>query len=178
MDPTPIKVTSLLLWKATLIFAVGDAALMLFLTHRIKPKSFPSLKWRLTIIAGLFWGLVWLLMSVFFWEPVYHYVFPLWTRWLIPPLYGILFAGVGLLLWWLSLRLPGHSVLNYFIFGGLVGSLTHLWAIHRGILNKPPLLQGVSSVSALVLPFFEFIFYWSIILGLASIGMKRNGEGL
>jgi hypothetical protein len=69
-------------------------------------------------------------------------------------------------------------VLNYFIFGGLVGSLTHLWAIHRGILNKPPLLQGVSLVSALVLPFFEFIFYWSIILGLASIGMKRNGDGL
>jgi hypothetical protein len=110
---------------------------------------------------------------MFFWESVYHYMFPSWARWLIPPLYGILFAGVGLFLWWLSSRLPSHSVLNYFFFGGLVGSLSHLWAIHRGILDNPPLLQGVSPASA-VLPFFEFVFYWCIILGLASIGMKKN----
>jgi hypothetical protein len=37
-----------------------------------------------------------------------------------------------------------------------------------GILETP-LLKGVSAASALVFGFFEFIFYWSVILGLAAL---------
>ena len=45
--------------------------------------------------------------------------------------------------------------------------ITHIWAIYRGILAKPPMLQGVSPVAAAIMPIFEFIFYWCIILSVA-----------
>ena len=54
--------------------------------------------------------------------------------------------------------------------------ITHIWAIYRGILDKPPLLQGASPVAASIMPFFEFVFYWCIILGVAFSWQKRKME--
>ena len=59
-------------------------------------------------------------------------------------------------------------MLNYFLLGGAMGTITHIWAVYRGILEKPPMLQGVSPLSATVFPFFEFVFYWGVILTVAS----------
>jgi hypothetical protein len=107
-------------------------------------------------------------MTLFFWEPVYQYVFPDWSRWFIPPVYALFFGLISLLFWWLALRLSGNPVLGFLLLGGLWGSLTHVWAISRGILDKPPMLQGASPWAAIVLPFFEFIFYWCIILAVST----------
>jgi hypothetical protein len=39
---------------------------------------------------------MWMVMtSGLFWDSVYHYVFPAWARWFIPPVYGLLFGGVA-----------------------------------------------------------------------------------
>lgn len=62
MIPPTVKVTS-----AALIFALVDSALVFFLARSIRPKAFGLLKWRLTVTAACFWGLVWLLMSVELW---------------------------------------------------------------------------------------------------------------
>jgi hypothetical protein len=113
-------------------------------------------------------------MVCFFWEPVYHYVFPEWARWVIPPIYGVVFAAVGWLFYWLALRLPGNPVVNLCFLGGLWGMITHIWAIYRGILDKPPMLQGASPVAAAVMPIFEFIFYWCVILSTASLLRGRR----
>lgn len=152
------------------MFAVIDAVFVLLLAWRIGSAAFRNMKWPLAFTSAVFWFALFItVMSWIFWEPVYHYVFPSWARWLVPPVYGVLFGGVSILFWWLALRIPGNVVVNYCILGGLWGMITHIWGIHRGLLDKPPMLQGVSPLSASVMPIFEFIFYWCIILSVASL---------
>ncbi len=50
---------------------------------------------------------------------------------------------------------------------------THLWAVYRGIVDKPPLLQGVAPAAAVVVAVFEFMFYGCIILSVASLRHRQ-----
>ena len=169
MPASQVHVTSAVLWWATLIGLVVDTAFVILMMRRVTAENFQRLKWPLVVSAGIFWAAIWLFLgAILYWDSVYGYVFPSWARWYIPPCYGLLFAFLGYALWWLALHFPGRPVLNYFLLGGAVGTITHIWAVYRGILEKPPMLQGVSPLSATVFPFFEFVFYWGVILTVAS----------
>jgi hypothetical protein len=175
--PPDGRVTTEILWKAALIFAPVDAVLVSVLAWRIDARAFRSIKRTLVATTAIFWFAMWMVMtSGLFWESVYHYVFPAWARWFIPPAYGLLFGAVAWLFWQLALRLPGRPVVNYCLLGGLWGALTHLWAISRGILDKPPMLRGASPIAAVVFPIFEFILYWCITVTLAFL-MQRLRRG-
>lgn len=169
--PSPdVHVTSAVLWRATLIGIVVDSIFVYLLIRHISNHKFKALAWQLVPTSGIFWSVLWLvLVHSKYWDLVYGYVFPGWARNVVPYAYGLLFVGIGYVLWLAAIRLPGKAVLNYCLLGGLVGTITHIWAIYRGILDKPPMLQGVSPLSATVFPFFEFIFYWCIILTLALV---------
>jgi hypothetical protein len=78
---------------------------------------------------------------------------------------------------WLALRLPGNAVVNFCLLGGLWGMITHIWAVARGLVEKPPMLQGVNPVAAVVIAGFEFMFYWCIMLSIASL-LLRGWEWL
>ncbi len=172
--PPDVKVTTEVLWRATLIFAPIDAVFVSILAWRIDGSAFRAFKRMLIITTAIFWFAMWLVMvSGMFWDSVYHYVFPSWARWYIPPSYGLLFGAVAWLFWHLALRIPGRSVVNYCLLGGLWGALTHVWAISRGILDRPPMLQGASPVAAVVFPIFEFILYWCITVSVASLLQGR-----
>jgi len=174
--PNEVKVTSEVLWKGAVIFALIDIVFVSVLSWRIKSERFRQIKWTLVITMAIFFTLIWgILASSVFWDSVYHYFFPEWSRWLIPPLYGLLFSGAGLLFWWIALKLPGNAVINFCLLGGFWGMITHLWAEYRGILEKPPMLQGASPVAAVVIAIFEFMFYWCIVLSIASL-LKRSGN--
>jgi len=173
MLPPDQKVTSEILWQAALVFALIDGLFVTLLVRRVTAETFRQLRSFLVCTSGAFWFFVWSLMCVYYWEPVYHYVFPGWARWLIPPAYGVLFALIVLLFWWLSLRLPGLPTLNFCILGGLWGMLTHLWGVTRGLIDKPPMLQGVSLLSVAVMPVFEFIFYWCVIVTISLFLHRR-----
>lgn len=173
MTLSDYKVTTSSLWEAALAFALIDFFFILLLMRRIHGEMFRQLRPYLVFTAGIFWFLVWLLMSAYFWDPVYHYVFPAWARWLIPPVYSILFMLATLLFWWLSFRIPGHPMLNFCILGGLWGMLSHLWGISRGLIDKPPMLQGLNPISVAVMPIFEFMFYWCIILSISHFLSKH-----
>ena len=113
---------------------------------------------------------MWLVMvSGPFWESVYGYVFPAWARWFLPPSYGLLFGAVAWFFWHLAQRIPGRSVINYCLLGGLWGALTHVWAISRGIIDKPPMLQGASPVAVVIFPIFEFILYCCITVSMTFL---------
>jgi hypothetical protein len=168
-----LKVTTALLWRATLIFALIDAGFVPLLARRIKPERLRQLKWTLAATMVIFWSALWTWVFYSFWESVYHYFFPEWARWLLPPVYGLLFAAVGLVFWWLALRLPGNAVATFCLLGGLWGMITHIWAVTRGLVDKPPMLQGVDPVAAVVIAGFEFMFYWCIMLSIASL-MQRG----
>lgn len=176
--PHDVKVTTEILWKGALIFALIDIIFIIALTRVIKPGKFRQMKWTLVATMLVFFTVLWgILASYIFWDSVYHYFFPEWSRWLIPLVYGLLFSVVGLLFWWIALRLPGKAVINFCLLGGLWGMITHLWAVYRGILVKPPMLQGASPVAAVVIAIFEFIFYWCITLSIASL-LQRDRKWL
>jgi hypothetical protein len=176
MNLEGVKVTSEILWRATLLFALFDLVLVAFLARFIETEMFRRMKRPVILFTGILWFLIWLTMVIFFWEPVYHYVFPSWSRWLLPFLFGIGFALVGLFFWWLAQQFKGNPVINFCLLGGLWGMITHIWAIYRGILEKPPVLQGASPISASIMPIFEFIFYWCIILGLGMVWQRRSDK--
>lgn len=169
MFPPDFTVTSEMLWLGTLIFAVIDAVFVPILAWRIRAATFRQFKWTLVTATAIFWSAIWTWALVNFWDSVYHYVFPAWARWLIPPVYGLLFAGVGLLFWWLAIRLRGNPVASFCLLGGLWGMMTHLWAVHLGIVDKPPVLQGVAPAAAVIVAVFEFMFYGCIILSMAAL---------
>ncbi len=168
--PPDLRVTTEILWKAAGIFAPVDAVWLAILARRVDARAFRSVKLPLLATTGIFWCGVWLVLTAgAYWEAVYSYVFPAWARWLIAPGYGLLFVAVAWLFWTLALRLPGSAVVNYCLLGGLWGALTHLAAIGRGLLDKPPMLRGASPIAAVVFPIFEFILYWCITLTLAML---------
>jgi hypothetical protein len=168
-----VKVTTEILWKGALSLALIDVVFITMLVRHIKPDDFHKMKWRLVgFMAIFFCALFGIITSIVFWDSVYSYVFPVPVRWIIPPVYGLLFSAYGLLVWWLSFRLRSNAVLNFCFFGGLWGIITHIWAIYRGILEKPPMLQGASPIAAVVIATFEFMFYWCVCLSITFVIQK------
>ena len=169
MLPPGVKITTDVLWLATLIFAGIDAVFIRILVWRLNAVIFRRFKWVLVITSAIFWCSIWVWGFVNFWDSVYRYVFPSWAHWIIPPAFGLLYAGICLLIWWLALRLGGNAVLNFCLFGGLWGMITHLFAVSIGIVSKPPPLQGAAPLAVVVFPIFEFMLYWCIILSVATL---------
>ena len=168
---TEFQATSQLYWIAALIAALMDIAFVALLAWRIKLARFRRLKWPLVIAAGAFWlGLwSWAMWDPFVWETCYQYVFPAWVRPFWPFAFCLMNGGLALLFWWLARRIPGNPVVYLVLLGGLESFPGHLRAIYSMGILETPLLKGVSAASALVFGFFEFIFYWSVILGLAAL---------
>jgi hypothetical protein len=165
-----LKVTSEILWRGALLFAVIDLVFVPILIKIVKPAEFFKMKWHLVIIMALFFFFLFgFIVSFIFWDSVYSYVFPSWARWIIPPLYGLLFSMAGLFFWWIGSCSPKGQVIIFCLLGGLWGVLTHILAISRGILDKPPMLIGASPVAALTIAAFEFIFYWCICLTITRL---------
>lgn len=176
MTPADIKATSDLYWVSALVTALIDGGFVLLLAWRIKPAQFRQLVWALVVASAIFWSMLWTaVLWGDLWDLAFRYVLPGWARW-IYPFYGLLHGVVGLALWWLAPRLPGNPVVNFCLLGGLESLPEHLWAIYgRRILEKVPLLQGVSPASALVFGVFEFIFYWSIIMSITVL-LRRGWQ--
>jgi hypothetical protein len=164
------QATSELYWTATLVTAIIDVVFVTLLAWRIRSERFHQLKNILGVVAIIFWaGLwTWVMTNTFIWETCYQFVFPPSARWIMPPVMALLYGVLALLFWWLALRLPGNPVVNLMLLGGLESFPGHLRAIQLGILATP-LLKNVSAASALTFGFFEFIFYWSIILVISAL---------
>jgi hypothetical protein len=165
-----LKVTSEILWRGALLFVVIDLVFVPILFKIVKPADFFKMKWSLVIIMALFFFFLFgFIVSFLFWDSVYSYVFPSWARWIIPPIYGLLFSMAGLFFWWIGSRSSKGQVIIFCLLGGLWGVITHILAISRGILDKPPMLIGASPVAALTIAAFEFIFYWCICLTITRL---------
>jgi len=176
-----IKVTTEILLRGAVIFVLIDCVLVSLLVRSVKTEALVGMKWKLiTVMAIFFFLLFGSIVSIIFWDSVYSYVFPPGARWIIPPLYGILFSMAGLLFWWIATRLKRYAVITFLLLGGLWGVITHVLAIMRGILEKPPMLQGSDPFAALTIAAFEFIFYWCVCLLITRVVMyfiKTNKDG-
>jgi len=173
--PAGLGVTTEVLWRGALLFAVVDLPFVAILVRRSRHVAFAELKRPLLTVTLVFWFGLWLWAVSTFWESVYHYVFPTWARWWLPPLQAALACLVAWVLWWLANRVPGQPVLTFLLGGGAWGIASHVIAIVRGVLEKPAMLRGASPVAAVTLAFFEFTFYWCVILSAALI-LRRACE--
>lgn len=166
--------TSGLMWLAALIAAGVAVGLVGVVARLVPPPRFERLARSIVLVAAVFWSGVWTFaLWGPWWDMAYRHVFPAWARSVVPPAYGAMFAGAALGLWWLARKLPGVPAVTFCLLGGLVSLPGHLFAFYgRGMLDKVPVLHGVSVSSALVFGVFEFITYWAGILLVAS-GLKR-----
>jgi len=164
------QVTSELYWISASVTAIIDVVFVSLLAWYIRSERFHHFRNFLAGSAIIFWACLWtsVMTSSLIWETCYQFIFPLWARWIMPPAMALLDGGLALLFWWLALRLPGNPVVNLVLLGGLESFPGHLRAIQLGILATP-LLKNVSTASALTFGFFEFVFYWSVILTVSAI---------
>jgi hypothetical protein len=169
MLPSDAKVTTEVLWQGILLFASLDVIFVPILIWQIKPAMFWRMRYELIVVTAVFWTCLWFWVIGSFWEAVYQHFFPQWSRWLIPFYQAGLTTLVAILALWLSARAPMHPILNYCLTGGLWGIVTHLWAVHLGIVEKPALLRGASPGAAVIIAFFEFILYWCVIIIMAVL---------
>jgi len=170
--PTDVKVTTEVLYRGALVLALMDAVYVSLLAWRVKPDTFRTLKWLLAVTATLFWAGLWIWAIANFWGMVYLYVLPPWARYFFPFIASIITGLVALCFWFLAIQSHTKSVLTFCLLGGLYGILTHIWAVTRGIVTKPPMLQGTSPLAAVVFACFEFIFYWCTIL-VITLGIRE-----
>lgn len=166
--PYDFQITTELLYKGALIFALMDAVYVPFLVWRVSEDAFRRMKWILAITAALVWYAIWAWAIGNFWETVYSYVFPPWAQTVLPWIAFVAAGVIALVLWTLAIRSKWNVVLTFCLMGAALGSLTHIWAVYRGIVTKPPMLQGASPLAAVVIAFFEYMFYWCTILALAK----------
>lgn len=165
--PADLKITSEMLLRGALVFALLNGLYVPLLAWRIGRERFQRLNWSLPLAASLVWLGIWSWAIGNFWGTVYAYVFPAWARdW--APWIAFFAAGIAAYgLWAVALRSSWKPVIAYCLLGGALGSLTHIWAVYRGVVSKPPMLAGASPLGAVVIAFFEYMFYWCVILSLA-----------
>ena len=106
--PPGFRLTSAMLWHGMLLFAILDAISLALTITVAQPADFRRMKWPIVGLAGLVWAAIWLWAIGNFWQDVYRYVFPAWSRLWIPWAQALLSAAVAGLLWWLVKRLPGQ----------------------------------------------------------------------
>lgn len=170
------QATSEMYWWSAVITALVDSVVAWMLISRITPHLFQKLRTELVLVAILFWGGLWgsVMASDFIWETCYQHVFSPAARWYWPVMAAILNGGVAWLFWWLALKISVRSVFNFLILGGLISLPEHLWAMLARDLMQTPLLKNVSMESALTFGIFEFIFYWIVVLSLATLAHKAR----
>lgn len=175
-----IRITSEMLWLSALLTALVDVPLVWVLARRLRPARFRELHWPTALAAALFWLSLAVLLYALTWDWYYAKFLPgaggrsLGRGLLELAPYLALYPAIGLLLWWLALRLPGHPAVTFCLLGGLESVPEHLWGIYRlGILDKVDYFQGVSAASVLVFAVFEYILYWGSVLSLAAL-LRRS----
>lgn len=172
-----LRVTTSLLWRATLFFSIVVAALLPLVLKVISRERFETLNRHVVGAAFFVWLAIWSVMVVIYWHDVYAYFFPAWLRWPLPLFMATGFAAASQILWHLARRCRRWPAVVFVLLGAMLGPLTHLWAVLRGIVSKPPMLQGASPAAAVAVSAPEFAIYFIIILGLATLSSRIAERG-
>jgi len=167
-----VRLTSQDYWIGAALAAALSLVIGAPLIFAFRQETFQRSALPIALASALFWGVLATLAMVVFWQLYYQYFYPSWLRWLAP-LDIVLYAIIGLGMWWLAVRLPGSPVLWFLILGGIESLIEHLVGIYvLHILDKVPILQGVDPVPALTFAFFEYMIYWGLVAWL-SLGMLK-----
>jgi hypothetical protein len=157
----------------TPVAIAASLAIVGLLTWRLKPSAFRAMSWQsFGISASLFWGIFAAVIISFAWNFYYQHFVPDWYRFAAPIGALTLYSLLGLFFRWGSVRLPGNPTLWFCILGGLESVPEHAVGIYRFDILEVPVLAGSSAASIFIFAFFEYVFYWGVVLALA-IGVDR-----
>jgi hypothetical protein len=165
--PTPL--TSSGYWLSAAGTAVLASLLSVLVARLLPRERFRLLGFEIVLAGGLFWGALATALVLSMWDSYYTFFAQDWQR-LLAPLSAILYAGIALLLWWLTRRLPGPPALVFVVLGGLESLVEHPLAIWgMDLFERVPMLAGVEPAPVLVFAFFEYVIYWGLTLVLAHL---------
>ncbi len=155
----------------TFILALADLVIIYLLARGQAPARFRALKWPLAAAAVLFWSALTAVLLWGFWDIYYQNFYGDWTRWAFP-IAGVEYALAALLSWWLAQRLPGNPFVTFCLLGGLESIPEHLFGIYYLGILRLPVLQGETAASIMGFAIFEYILYWTAVLGL-GLGIQK-----
>ncbi len=161
-------ITTVELWRGAGLLTVVAIASLAMLTRVVPAHLFARLRRAIPAAAFIVWAGIWFGVLAIYWQPVYRYVFPASIRWFLPLIMGTGFGVAYGFLFRLVARVPGHATLLFVLLAGLLGPMTHAWAVYRGIVEKPPVLRGASPVAAIVVSYPEFTIYACLAVLLAA----------
>ena len=184
MVPEEISILSEQFWKSAAVIALVDVVLVSLLAWRIQRARFRELKWALAGTAALSWSVFAVALVAVFWHDYYRYFYPTWFRSggilvFVPLVFGML----ALAFHWLALRLPGNPIVTFSLLAGAESLLEHLVGIYALNIRAIPMLQAAGPAAMLTFAFPEYVFYWSVVIGLALVfqngwrawtGRRRN----
>jgi hypothetical protein len=169
-------VTSAQMWNAAAVVAAVDVVLAAVLTHRLRPPWRPRLGFALLLVGTLGFATIFAWGFWTYWGACYDHALPAAMK-PFAPLLGAVIGALGWVFWQVARRAGRWTVPVFLALGGLESLPGHLNGIyHYGLLNRCPLLQGMSPASALVFGVFEFGFYWAMALTIASL-VARLADG-
>jgi hypothetical protein len=169
MDPTDSPITNRDVWGSTAAFAILGMLLLLPLLFLFQDSDFLRSPCALIAAAGIFWGLMSVIAFRMFWELYYRHFYPFWVR-PLAPLNTFLYAGFGLAIWTIAMRVNTQPVLVFILLGGIEGVIEHILGVYGlRILKKVPVFSALDPIPVFIFSFFEYIVYWSIVAWLAVI---------
>lgn len=151
----------------TPIAMAASFATAAFLVWRIKPDSFRRIPWQaFGIASAIFWGIFAAILISLTWNFYYMHFVPDWYRYAAPVGAIVLYSMFSIFIRWASLRLPGNPTLWFCFLGGLEALPEHAVGIYRFDILDIPMLAGSSESSLFLFAFFEYVFYWGVVLVL------------
>jgi hypothetical protein len=168
--PDAVQLTSDIFWESAAIAALIDAGLLLLIARLIRPERFFQIRLPVIVSAGIFWGVLGVVVVRSNWVGYYQYFYPQWMGtwgiYLFGPSIGMVLAIV---FYWIVSRFRGHPVPVFFTLVGIEAFLEHLMGIYSFRIMDIPSFRGVNPLSVLVFSVPEYILYWCVILLLAIL---------
>ena len=162
------------MWAAAGVVALADLSLAILLTRRLHPPWSSRLPLGILVVGCLGFAALFTWAFRSYWGSCYGYALPGVFR-ALAPFIGAVLGALGWLFWRLARGARGWAVPFFLLLGGLESIPGHLNAIYRyRLLDRCPMLQEVTPTSALTFGFFEFAFYWAVVLALAALFRARE----
>jgi hypothetical protein len=172
-----IQLTSEIFWVSAAVTALIDAGLLFLILRLIRPERFLQIRVPMIITAGVFWGILGVMVVRSFWVAYYQYFYPRWMGdW------GIFVFGPGIgivlavLFYWIAARFRSRPIPVFLALVGIEAFLEHLIGIYSFRIMDIPSFRGVSPLSVLAFSVPEYVCYWCVIILMAVLILAAAGR--
>lgn len=165
------------LLRSTVWFGLAGFLLYLPLFRLFPVHVFRASRRAVVMGASLFWfGFTAILVNLA-WSYYYRLFYPQWMKWGAALIAFVLYPIFAYGCQWLACRLPGHPLLWFCLFTGLLAANEHFvaWSFAR-VPEKVPFLQGMHLLPTMLFAFFEYQVYWAMAIWIAWILLKLSAR--